>query len=206
MTSASRPLGRGAKVRAAVLAATLTELGERGYSGLSVEGVAQRAGVHKTTVYRRWRDRQSLVVDALGQVVAQDVPMPDTGTLEGDLRAMARSLVDVLASPTGAVIAAMLADAVRIPEVARARDRMFDDRVARARPVVERARARGELPPHTDPRDLVRALAAPVYLRLLVTGDPLDARAVEEAVRSALAAARPTGNPPAAPASPPAEG
>ena len=56
---------RGATVRANVLAATLAELAEAGYAALTVEAVADRAGVHKTTVYRRWRDREALVIDAL---------------------------------------------------------------------------------------------------------------------------------------------
>ncbi|GAB3689640.1 TetR/AcrR family transcriptional regulator [Nocardiopsis oceani] len=186
-------VGRGAKVRTAVTEAALAELGEKGYAGLSVESVALRAGVHKTTVYRRWGDRQELVADALSGFVAADVPIPDTGSLDGDLRAMASALVGMLASPAGSVVAAMLADAVRIPEVALVRDRMFADRIERAKPVVERAVARGELPQGTEPALLVRALAAPLYLRLLVTGDPLDDEAVREALRSALALARVEG-------------
>ncbi|MBN6052035.1 TetR/AcrR family transcriptional regulator, partial [Nonomuraea sp. RK-328] len=116
-----RPVGRGAKVRAAVHAATLAELVDKGYAALTVEGVAQRAGVHKTTVYRRWKDRESLLVDALAEHMAADVPVPDTGTVEGDLRALARSLVQSYTSPTGrAVLAAMFTGAARLPEIAAA--------------------------------------------------------------------------------------
>ncbi|MFY7066249.1 TetR/AcrR family transcriptional regulator [Nocardiopsis changdeensis] len=183
----ARPVGRGAKVLAAVRAATLAELGERGYADLSVESVARRAGVHKTTVYRRWRDRQALVVDAFEHLAATEVPAPDTGALAGDLEALARALVGLLTSPRGAVMTAMLADAARIPEIARARERVFADRVEHVRPVVERAVARGEAPPGTDPARVARALAAPVYLRLLVSGDPLDEGAAAEAVQTALA-------------------
>src|SRR5688500_3299261 len=94
-TSRRRPVGRGPKLRKAVLAATLLELADRGYAALSIEDVARRAGVNKTTVYRRWGDRQSLVVDALTDEMAV-VTIPDTGTIEGDLRAWVLSLIRAL--------------------------------------------------------------------------------------------------------------
>src|SRR5512132_695784 len=80
-----RPGGRSARVRAAVLRATIAELLRTGYAGLSVEAVADRAGVHKTTVYRRWGTLQQLVTDALLAHVSAKVPQPDTGTLRSDL-------------------------------------------------------------------------------------------------------------------------
>src|SRR5688572_3565680 len=114
-----RPRGRGPKVRAAVLAATLAELAERGCAALTVEAVARRAGVHKTTVYRRWRDRESLVVDALTDLIAVEVPVPDSGDVATDLRELARALVQWLTSPGGqAVLAAVLSDTFRVPELA----------------------------------------------------------------------------------------
>jgi len=76
---------RGAVVRRAVLAATLAELGEGGYASLGIERVAARAGVHKTTVYRRWPDRESLVTDALLELAADDFAIPDTGDVDRDL-------------------------------------------------------------------------------------------------------------------------
>src|SRR5512133_856296 len=125
----SKPVGRGLKVRAAVLTATLTELSEQGYANLTSDNVAQRAGVHKTTVYRRWKDRESLVVDAVVDHVATGVPVPDTGSIDGDLRQWARSLVKWLTSPTGtAVFAATMSDAAHLPEIAQAKRRFYEDR------------------------------------------------------------------------------
>ncbi|MGI5286914.1 TetR/AcrR family transcriptional regulator [Nonomuraea polychroma] len=186
--SAHRPVGRGAKVRAAVHAATLAELADKGYAALSVENVAQRAGVHKTTVYRRWKDRESLLTDALAEHMAMDIPVPDTGAIETDLRALARSLVQSFTSPTGqAILAAMFTGAGHLPEIASARRH---DRLARAEPVVTRAIERGELPRDVDPAELFKTLAAPIYLRLLVTADPVDEATADQAVRVTLAAAR----------------
>nr|WP_311132547.1 TetR/AcrR family transcriptional regulator [Nonomuraea gerenzanensis]SBO97034.1 Transcriptional regulator, TetR family [Nonomuraea gerenzanensis] len=178
-------------MRAAVHAATLAELVDRGYAELTVEHVAQRAGVHKTTVYRRWKDRESLITDALAEHMAMDIPVPDTGAIETDLRALARSLVQTFTSPTGqALLAAMFTDAARLPEIAAARRQVFDDRLARAEPVVARAVSRGELPRDTDPGEVLKTLAAPIYLRLLVTGDPVDEATADRAALVTLAAAR----------------
>lgn len=187
----SRPPGRGPKVRAAVLAATLSELTDTGYAALTVENVARRAGVHKTTVYRRWQDRESLVADAVTELAGTRVPFPDSGDITADLRALARSLVRFLASPAGrAVTAVMLSDAGRIPEVADAQRRFFEDRYQQAKPVITRAIARGELPPGTDPAEVVRSVIAPIYLRVLVTAEPISQDTADTAANVALAAAR----------------
>ncbi|WP_219507095.1 TetR/AcrR family transcriptional regulator [Nonomuraea ceibae] len=186
----ARPVGRGVKVRAAVHAATLAELVDKGYAALSVENVAQRAGVHKTTVYRRWKDRESLLTDALAEHMAMDVPVPDTGAIETDLRALARSIVQTFTSSTGqAILAAMFTGAAHLPEIAAARRHVFDDRLARAEPVVTRAVERRELPAGTDPAELLKTLAAPIYLRLLITADPVDETTADRAVEVTLAAA-----------------
>ncbi|MET8910808.1 TetR/AcrR family transcriptional regulator [Micromonospora sp. NPDC004551] len=187
----ARPIGRGAKVRAAVHAATLAELLDKGYAALTVENVAQRAGVHKTTVYRRWTDRESLLVDALAEHLATDIPVPDTGAIETDLRALARSFVQTFTSPTGrGILAAMFTGAAHLPQIAAARRHVFDDRLTRAEPVIARAIERGELPRDTDVAELLKTLAAPIYLRLLITAEPVDEATADQAVRITLAAAR----------------
>src|ERR1035437_3237976 len=86
--------------------------------------------------------------------------------------------------------AATLSDASRMPEVADAKRRFFSDRFRRAQPVVSGAIARSELPADTDPAELVRTLVAPIYLRLLVTAEPIDTTTADNAAKVALAAAR----------------
>ena len=191
LSGRARPAGRGPKVRAAVLAATLAELAGTGYAALTVENVARRAGVHKTTIYRRWKDRESLVADAMTDLAATKVIFPDTGDIDTDLRRLARSFVAFLNSPTGkAIAAATLSDACRIPEIAEAKHRFFEDRFRRAQPVISGAITRGELPADTDPAELIRTLLAPIYLRLLVTAEPIDRITADNAAKVALAAAR----------------
>ncbi|KAA8880659.1 TetR/AcrR family transcriptional regulator [Nocardia colli] len=184
-------VGRGRKVRVAVLAATLAELGEKGFAALTIENVARRAGVHKTTVYRRWKDPQNLIIDALTDHVASNIAIPDTGDVASDLRQLARHVVRLQNSPVDrAVTAALHSDAARLPEIAAIRSHFFGDRFRRAEPIVSRAVERGELPVGTDPTSTIKALIAPIYLRILVTAEPIDDAAADQAARIALAAAR----------------
>ncbi|MCX5395271.1 TetR/AcrR family transcriptional regulator [Streptomyces sp. NBC_00094] len=168
----------------------MAELTENGYAALTVERVAQRAGVHKTTIYRNWKDSDRLVADALARHFAGDIPIPDTGAVESDLQALARSLIATMTTQAGrALLATVLSDAVRIPQLAEVKHTLFNDRFRRAEPVVTRAIERGELPPDTDPTELLKTLAAPIYFRLVFTGEPVDEGTADRAVRVALAAA-----------------
>jgi AcrR family transcriptional regulator len=188
----ARPVGRGPRVRAAVLAATLAELTETGYAALTVDNVARRAGIHKTTIYRRWKDREDLVADAVVNLASSaKMPFPDTGDIGTDLVRLARMTVVFLTSPAGGTVAATsMSDAGRIPEVADAKRRFFEALFRQAEPVVSGAISRGELPAGTDPAELVRTLIAPIYLRLLVTAEPIDRTTADNAAKVALAAAQ----------------
>jgi AcrR family transcriptional regulator len=178
-------------VRAAVLAAALAELGERGYAALSVEQVAARAQVNKTTIYRRWQSKDALLADALARAVNMAVPVPDTGAIDTDLREFARSIATILASSAGSAAArALFSDAARSPQIAEVKRNLFAERHKLAAPLVERAIHRGELPADTDPRELIGLTAAPLYYRFLVTGEPVDHAVADRAAAAALAAAR----------------
>jgi AcrR family transcriptional regulator len=182
---------RGATVRANVLAATLAELADVGYAELAMEAVADRAGVHKTTVYRRWRDRETLVIDALTEHVAAERPIPDTGGIETDLLDLISSLVRLVNNPAErAGMTVLFSDAARVPDIAQIKRRFYADRFGRAAPVIARAVERGELPADIDPDELLKTLIAPLHLRLLVTEEPIDETTAERAVAVTLAAAR----------------
>jgi AcrR family transcriptional regulator len=173
--AARRHGGRSARVRDRVLAAALDELLEVGYGRLSFESVANRAGVHKTTVYRRWPSREALVTAALLAQRARDVPIPDTGSIRSDLRILAQAIAASITSPTGqAVVRSLVSEAGDIAEVTTAVRDFWTARFAVARVVVSRAVDRGELAPGIDPDFLIEALVGPLYLRLLVTRGPLD--------------------------------
>ncbi len=187
---ASRPGGRSARVRAAVLSATLAELAERGYEGLSVEAIAARAGVHKTTVYRRWPERPTLILDALLELSERTVPLPDCGSLRADVLALAKSIAANLSSPEVAAVLRALLAARREPAIAAAVDRYWRARFDLVAEVVRRGTTRGELPAGVSADLLIEALIGPLYLRALVTGEELDEPFVAGVVDLVLAGSR----------------
>lgn len=187
-TTSRRPGGRSARVRAAVIAATLEELAAHGYSGLSLDSVATRAEVHRTSIYRRWRTKEMLVLDAMLEQAAETVAVPDTGSLRGDLLELAQRSAAIQTSPAGeAVVRAVAGEAPGNPELAAANARFWAERLELDRTIVERARGRGEIGPRADPGPAIEALLGPLYFRLLVTGEPLDPGFIEGIVDLVLA-------------------
>ncbi|WP_091104333.1 TetR/AcrR family transcriptional regulator [Nonomuraea pusilla] len=191
LESNRRPGGRSARVRDAVRQATLAELAEHGYAGLTVENVAERSGVHKTTVYRRWGGVDGLISDALDLAGQEPWPVPDTGDIRGDLRGIVQLVRGGFADPgLGPVSSAFVAAAMQSPEAARALHAFFAARHEQSADVVRRAVARGELPAGVDAAEVIRVAVAPVYYRLFVAHEPVSERDADRAADAALAAAR----------------
>ncbi|MGW1377917.1 TetR/AcrR family transcriptional regulator C-terminal ligand-binding domain-containing protein [Streptomyces sp. NPDC002446] len=202
-----RPGGRTARTRAAVRDAVLAGLTEHGYPGLTVEYVAEHSGVHKTTLYRRWKDVEGLVADALDLAGEDSWTPPDTGSLEGDLRALAHEVVTSFTDPAVAASgSAMIAAAFQSERAAAALRAYYAERFARCEALVERAVHRGELPAAAEARTptapgsaetgaidagaLVRSVSAPLFFRLFITREPVDEALADQAVAATLAAAR----------------
>lgn len=191
LTGVSRPGGRTARTRSAVLAATLAELAEHGYHQLTVEQVAQRSGVHKTTVYRRWGGVDGLLVDALGNAGAADWTPPDTGTLFGDLVAIGAELLAGFTDPVaGAIPTAIISAGFQSEAAAGALRAFYLDRYARSALVVLRAIERGEVPAETDGTEVIRACVAPIFHRLFISREPVDEFDVQRAAQATVVAAR----------------
>ncbi|MEU1071107.1 TetR-like C-terminal domain-containing protein [Streptomyces sp. NPDC005878] len=186
-----RPGGRTARVRAAVLAAAGDALARGGLAGLDLAEVARRAEVGKTTVYRRWGTPAGLVADLLAEMAEQSLPRTETGTLLGDLRANARLVQGTLADARqGALFKAVIAAATCDEQTAAALHRFYETRVEEWAVCVQQAVDRGELAEGTDTREVIRAVSAPLYYRLLTTAAPLDEAAADRAAEAAAAAAR----------------
>lgn len=178
-------------MRDAVRQATLAELAEHGYDGLTVENVAIRSGVHKTSVYRRWGNAEGLIADALELARGEPWPVPDTGSFREDLREIVRSVQREFADPaTGPVASAFVTAAALSAAAAQSLHGFFATRHDQAAVVVRRAVERGELPADTDVTDVIRMAVAPVYYRLFITHEPVTARDAERAADAAAAAAR----------------
>jgi len=185
-----RPGGRTARTHAAALHATVAELAAHGYEELTVERVAARSGVHKTTLYRRWGGRRGLVADAVEAFAAGAIQVPDTGNVREDLRRWARSIVAMLTARDSAAVVRALFSTSETPEIRDLRRRFYRTRSAMVVPIVERAVARGELPAGTDAAEVIRQVGAPLYYRFLVIAEPLTAAVADLAADAALAAAR----------------
>lgn len=177
-------------------AAALEQLLEVGYAGLTMRGVAKAAGVAETTVYRRWPTVNHLAVAALLRMAALDNPAPDTGSVEGDLRALLRQIVDLLDRPEvlRVVRSAVAMDDDPDGAVNAARTAFFENRFAAAAPLVEQAVSRAELPAGIDPYQLIESLVAPAYMRALLGNRPIDEAFIDSTVAFTLAAARAGGD------------
>ena len=181
-----RPGGRSARIGDAVLAATLEVLSEDGFGALTVERVAERAGIHKTTVYRRWGSRESLVGEALAKQGSEAIALPDTGTLRGDLRLVAAAVAANLATPLGRALAQAMVGQGDDPEIAQVTEDFWSTRFERTAVLVERAIDRGELPPASDARLTVELVVASVWFRSIVTRSKVDDELIETVVDAIL--------------------
>lgn len=173
-TPRRRPGGRTARVGASVLAATLDLLSEGGFASLTIDQVADRSGVHKTTIYRRWGSREGLVGAALASRSATEVPIPDTDTLRGDLTEIARAVAANLSSPLGRALAQTMVGHADDPEIRRITEEFWSTRFAHTDKIVERAIERGELASETDPRLVIEAVVAPVWFRSIAMRAPAE--------------------------------
>ncbi|TMC68275.1 MAG: TetR/AcrR family transcriptional regulator [Chloroflexi bacterium] len=185
--SKRRPGGRSARIRQAVLDAAFAELGEKGYGGLSIEAVALRSGVAKTTVYRRWPTRDELVADALDSRSDRNEPVPDTGSLRGDLKEFCEGVRAKLTSNHGkAMLKSLVAAVDQSPEITNTVERFWRERRDVGGHLIERWIRRGVMRPETDADVLVEAILAPIYLRVLLPGGPLTGDVLERFIDLAL--------------------
>jgi AcrR family transcriptional regulator len=169
-----------------VLAATWELLQEAGLGRLSVDAVAARSGVAKTTIYRHWPTRSALVLDACSRL-GSGREAPDTGSLKGDMTVLAGDLAHRLRTARWASVLPSIVDAAeRDAELARMHARLHAELVAAFRAVAERAHKRGELPRGRQPSDIVAAIIGPLIYRRWLSREPLDDRFVKAVVENAV--------------------
>src|SRR6201998_1847391 len=181
-----RPGGRSARVRAAVLQAALDAMAEHGPGGLTISEIARRAGVHATSVQRRWGTTENVVLDAMLTRSQEELPGPDTGTLREDLIAFARLIAAYLATPLGAALSRTMAVAEDDPDMADGRLQFWRARYDIARIMISRAIERRELAAGTDSQLALELLIAPLHFRALLTRQPIDESLIEQVVDTLL--------------------
>ena len=154
----------------AIRDAVLEELAAHGYGRMSIEGVARRAGVGKTTIYRRWSSKLQMVIDVVSAVAVQGIVPPDTGSLRGDLRVMLGVASIALRHPLALqIVPDLLAEAARNPEIAETLEKALrETQLGFSVAVLQKAVDRGELPADTDVHLALDLAIGPLYWRLAV--------------------------------------
>jgi AcrR family transcriptional regulator len=177
---AARPGGRTARTRQRVLDAVTSLLLEGGFDALTVDAVAARSGIHRTTVYRRWRDTGALLADALDAAREQPWQPPDTGSLLGDLTEINRQIVAAL-SEEPSITRALITASFRSAAAAQALRAFWEDRFTAAAVVVGRAA------PTADARTVLITACAPIFYELALLRSPARDDLAERYARAGAA-------------------
>jgi AcrR family transcriptional regulator len=181
--AAGRP--RSEEAHRAILDATLSLLVEVGYSALTVEGIAQRAGVGKATIYRRWPSKLPLLIEAFGELPAFEEA--DTGSLAGDLDHILRSYVRVYnTTPLGAVVPSLAGELPHNPELMDLFAPVVRERRKPLIRALERAVRRGEIPPDRDLDLAADLVLGPITVRIFFAPGKLSPKLVPPMIALAL--------------------
>lgn len=180
---------RAERSRRAVLTTALELLETSGVGGFSVDEVARRSGVAKTTIYRHWSTREKLVLDACSRLGAEQ-ETPDTGALLGDLHAYLTTVAELLQGANWSTVLPSIVDAAeRDSEFATVHSDIQRGHAAPVRQIVQRAIVRDELPDDTDPSVIAAVLLGPLFYRRWFSREPLDGAFVDAVARRAIASA-----------------
>lgn len=184
------------QVTEAITEAVLDELAEHGYARLSMEGVAKRAGVGKSALYRRWKSKQEMAMAVICDHFIATLDVPDTGTLRGDLRASLESVTGWLTHPRFArVLPDLVAEMVCNPELGEVVGLLVGEpKRERTAEIFRRAIARGELPQDTDIELALDLIAAPVYWRFVVRAAKAGPTYLDDLTDTLLRALRATSS------------
>ncbi|MBI2708624.1 MAG: TetR/AcrR family transcriptional regulator [Actinobacteria bacterium] len=179
---------RSAQADAAITRAVVDVFAERGYAGLTVEAVAERAGVARTTVYRRFPAKSDLLFHAVEACKPAPVAAVDTGSTVGDLVAIAAAMRDGMRSPDmGRVVPAVLAATARHPELAKDFRRWMKGNRRVLPAVIERGIERGELAPGTDVQLMADMVGGALFFRIFVAGGDVSDSTLAELAKRVVA-------------------
>ncbi len=182
---------RSRQTNKAILKAAAEIVIASGLAEMTIEGVAERAGVGKASIYRRWPSKGALAFEAVVDSILTAEPTPDTGSLEGDLARVAESWVRLAnIRRAGRTLAHFIAEVQSDEDLAVAWRERFVNRIRRERrPIIDRAIARGEIPAGSDPDLIMDLLYGPLYHRYLNEHLPLNESFAKGVARMVAAAA-----------------
>jgi len=165
-----------------VLTAALELIARDGYAGLTLNALAARAGVAKTTILRRWGSKAAVAAAAVERLALHSVDLPESGTLRGDLNALQEKAVAVFTDGDGGFVPRLIRESGHHPEIADLLHTVIHTRRLAYHRILGRAIARGELDPDVDQDMIIDMLIGPIWTRLLITRDPITDGLIEEIV------------------------
>ena len=173
-TAKKHALVRGEPVVRGILAATMEQLALTGYGALRIEDVATRAGVNKTTIYRRWPTKEDLVRAGLLSMGDDTIRAPNTGSLRTDLLAIARRIITIAGSPQGRSLSRVIVAEGPDSELMAIAKSLRDLHEVVARSIIEAAESRGEIAPGIDAMLIFNVLGCAIHERLFLSRDTVD--------------------------------
>lgn len=183
---------RNMETRQAILNASYELLLEQGFAQVTVDKIAERAGVSKATIYKWWPNKAGVVLDGFLSAASARLPVPDMGSVRRDMSAHAVNLACFLSSPEGKVITELVGGSQFDPALAEeCRSRYFSPRRQEATGLLKRGVDRGELSPDSDLEQMVDMIYGPIFYRLLITGGSLDEIAVHRLIHMAFEGIQP---------------
>ncbi|WP_269505926.1 TetR/AcrR family transcriptional regulator [Burkholderia sp. IMCC1007] len=172
--------GRSARVRDAVVAATIAQLQVSGFEGLSIGAVAALSGVNESSIYRRWKSKEGLMMEAIFELFAENIVIPNRGSLHADLVALMSATVRYLRTGVGRSAIQFVLATYNDAGVTSALHRLWSNRFSAVQQIFERASKKGEWPAEADPMPLLHCLIGAVYLRTFVLRERITPRQLRE--------------------------
>ena len=184
-SSPRRPGGRTAQTTARVNAAVMALLSEQGVEACTIPAVAMRAGVERSTLYRRYPDRWAMMVDVIADEAEAQLTSSDQGSFAEDLTALLRNLAGFLQSRVGGAVMSV-AIAIQSGGAPDYAGRFWAARGRQLRPMFDAAIERGELPPDVDVDQVVAIAAGPIYYRAFISPHAVDEEFIQAVTQSVL--------------------
>lgn len=175
--------GRSARVREAVVAATIAQLQASGFEGLSIGAVAEFAGVNESSIYRRWKSKEGLMMEAVFELFAENIVIPNRGSLHADLVALMSATARYLRTGVGRSAIQFLLATYNDARVTSELRRLWANRFTAVQQIFERASRRGEWPVGADPMPLLHCLIGAVYLRTYLLRERVTTEQLRELTR-----------------------
>lgn len=185
MATTKRPGGRTERTRTAVLDASFAITADTGYAGLTIDAIAERSGVHKTTIYRRWGSVGAILFDAVMLRAESAVPLDHTGDARVDLIAMGQAVAMNLQDPVARAVAGAVLSRTDDGSLEQFSDRFWEERIGGASQIVREGQQEGQIDPDLEPSTVVEEIIGPIWFRLMVLRSPVDESFVERLVESA---------------------